>query len=458
MKVWLVCFGFLLSPAMSFGDDSSNTVSDDSDNWLAQVDAHSEVDRQIPITIFPPHHRARRIPIAIPDAMNLGSGDSAGLSASIARTLRRDLELSGYFDVLLPANFFFGQHADGMTAATVNFENWAMVGAQGLAKTAFTEAAGQVQLDFRLFDIERTIELELSFDPGTVGPNGVDALVHEFANLILLEYTGFRGPFGSSIAFVGRGRDGSREIYRMAVGDDGVRAVTSNDSINILPQWVGNSVAYTTYQRGNPDLAVGGGTEQRFLSSRPGLNTGGALSPDGTSMVVTLTQDGQAEIYLISPSDGSIIRRLTDNRAEDITPSWSPDGAQITFVSDRSGGPQIYVMNRDGSDQRRLTFHGTYNTTPDWSPDGTRIAFTGRDSHNRLDVFTVDIASSYLQRLTQDQGDNEGPSWSASGRYIVFSSTREGGDPRLYMMTEDGHAQTLLTREGSGYTMPAWQR
>ena len=47
-------------------------------------------------------------------------------------------------------------------------------------------------------------------------------------------------------------------------------------------------------------------------------------------------------------------------------PSWSPDGRRIAFVSDRSGSPQVYVMNSDGSDTRRLTYQGSYNTAPAW--------------------------------------------------------------------------------------------
>lgn len=459
MKFWLICFGLLfLSANAHASEPESDEVEARERVQIAQTETGEGTLGEIPLVVVPGENTRIRVPIAVPDAQNLGSVDSTGLAAEISRTLRRDLELAGYFQVITPAAFFFDQHADGMTAATVNFENWYNVNAQGLAKTAFREAGGQVRLDFRLFDVEGSTEISLGFDPGTVGPDQVEEQVHEFANRILLHYSGYRGPFGSTVAFVGRGRDGSREIYTMTVGGDGVGALTSNRSINILPQWAGSSVAYTTYIRGNPDLAVGGGADPRIVSSRPGLNTGGAVSPDGTAMAVTLTLDGQAEIYLISPSDGSIIQRLTNNRAEDVTPSWSPDGSRITFVSDRSGGPQIYVMGRDGSNQRRLTFAGSYSTTPDWSPDGTRIAFTGRDSRNRFDIFTVDVASSHIERLTQDQGDNEGPSWSGDGQYLVFSSTRGGGDSRLYLMTQDGNFQTLLTREGAGYSMPAWRR
>ena len=431
----------------------------ETDVRIAQTDTTPLQDiGEIPLVVVPGGTTGIQVAIAIPDAMNLGTSDPTGAAAVISRTLRRDLELAGYFQVITPASFFFDQHADGMTAATVNFENWYNAGATGVAKTAFRVAGGQIRLDMRLFDVDASAEIDLSLESATVSGDEIEAQVHEFANRILEYYSGYRGPFGSTIAFVGRGEGGSREIYTMTVGGDGMGAVTSNRSINILPQWAGGSVVYTTYVHGNPDLAIGGGASPRIISSRSGLNTGGALSPDGSAMAVALTMDGNSEIYLISPEDGSIISRLTNNRAEDVTPVWSPSGSQIAFVSDRSSGPQIYIMDRDGAGQRRVTFAGSYNTTPDWSPDGTRIAFTGRDSRNRFDIFTVDVGTSHIERLTQDQGNNETPSWSPDGQYVVFSSTRGGGDSRLYVMTQDGNFQTLLTRDGSGYSMPAWRR
>ena len=82
-------------------------------------------------------------------------------------------------------------------------------------------------------------------------------------------------------------------------------------------------------------------------------------------------------------------RKLTEVRGIDISATWSPDGKQICFISDRAGQPQLYLMNADGTNQKRLTFQGNYNQEPAWSPKGDLIAFSGRDEQRSFDIYTV---------------------------------------------------------------------
>ncbi len=81
-----------------------------------------------------------------------------------------------------------------------------------------------------------------------------------------------------------------------------------------------------------------------------------------------MSYEGNSEIYRIDPSDGRVEARLTSNPAIDSSPSFSPDGSQIAFVSNRQGSPQIFVMSANGGAAKRVTFQGKYNQTPRWSP------------------------------------------------------------------------------------------
>ena len=74
-------------------------------------------------------------------------------------------------------------------------------------------------------------------------------------------------------------------------------------------------------------------------------------------------------------TDGSGVINLTNHPAGDNFPSWSPDGAQMAFVSSRDGNPDVYVMNADGTKVTRLTNLPGENRVISWSPDGATIAF-----------------------------------------------------------------------------------
>ena len=99
-------------------------------------------------------------------------------------------------------------------------------------------------------------------------------------------------------------------------------------------------------------------------------------------MALTLSKDGNPEVYVLNLSTGAL-RRLTSNAAIDTEPSWSPTGREIAFVSDRAGPAQVFVMDAEGTNVRRLT-QGGFNTQPRWSPKGDIIAYTSRQGNHDL--------------------------------------------------------------------------
>ena len=181
------------------------------------------------------------------------------------------------------------------------------------------------------------------------------------------------------------------------------------------------------------------------------MNTGAAWAPDG-SIVLTLSEAGNAELYRISPSDGAIRARLTNNPAIDSSPTFSPDGSQIAFVSNRQGSPQIFVMSASGGGARRITFQGKYNQTPRWNPDPKKpyIVFTGRDERGVFDVFYIDMSNQQVTRVTQGKGSNLDPAWSPDGRLLVYASS-----PRRPVRGKPRDAARGSDHEG-GASSPSW--
>lgn len=392
-------------------------------------------------------------PMAIPDTLEPG-GDTEEIAETVQKTLRRDMELSGWFKVLPDDSYFFDPSEEGMGASSINFQNWFETSAQALIKSSVRTTGDSIVLDLRLFNVEGGQQIDLDWEPGATTEDGYVAEVHAFANAVIKYYTGTEGIFGTRMAYIQK-VGGAKQVHVMQMDGSQKTRISKDGSINMVPSFGNGAIYYTSYRAGNPDLWVYKGGKSTKLSSQPGQNTGAAYC--GGKLALTLSKGGEnTDIYLIDSESGAIEQRLTDHWAIDTSPTWSPDCKRIAFVSGRSGGPQIYVMGADGSDQKRLTYQGSYNTQPSWSPKGDVIAFSARDERNAFDIFTVDLDGN-IERLTQDQGNNSDPSFSPDGRYVAFTSDRGGKGKRIWVMTADGEIQNAIT-EGSGYQSPSWER
>jgi TolB protein len=362
------------------------------------------------------------------DLLRLGVPNGVGdgdLGRQAAEIERRDAEVVGLFRVLDPASFpaQLQQEGLGFSAAL-----WSQVGAQGVVKLRAAREGGNTVVEGRLYQIGRGEGpiLSKSYRGGDLR-----MLVHQWMNDVVEKFTGVRGVFGSRIAFAQTGR--GSDIGSVGMDGGEVQQLTKMlGSECLLPAYApnGREVAFTSYLRGGADLWIvsAGGGRARAVSRRSGMNSGAAWFNDSSTLALTLSHEGNAEIYKIRASDGNVISRLTNSGGADLSPSLSPDGGQIAFVSDRQGTPQIYLMSASGGGAKRLTFQGNQNTTPKFNPrpDKPLIAFTGRDERLSFDIFTYDLKTGKIDRMTQNQGSNFDPAWSPDGRLLVYTSTRGG--------------------------------
>src|SRR5437867_3221431 len=174
-------------------------------------------------------------------------------------------------------------------------------------------------------------------------------------------------------------------------------------------------------------------------------------SPDGSRIAFTSNREGKSAIYVMH-RDGSGVKRLTQS-ADDSGAKWSPDGSRMAFTSRRDGNDEIYVMNADGTDQRNLTpGDGIDGFSPVWSPDGSRIAFCSlRDGKKHL--FMIDPNGSNQIRMTSGAANDFWPAWSPDGEQLVFESDRDGNS-EIYVINVD--EVTRLTDDVADDVDPAW--
>ena len=129
-------------------------------------------------------------------------------------------------------------------------------------------------------------------------------------------------------------------------------------------------------------------------------------------MTYVSNRDGNLEVYVMYLNT-RISHRLTSHPRHDVNPAWSPDGGWIAFESNRAGMFDIYKIEPDGSNLQRLT-HERDNYNPTWSPDGQSIAFAANEAKN-IDIYVMNADGGKLKRLTKQAQAETVPTWSSNG-------------------------------------------
>ena len=286
-------------------------------------------------------------------------------------------------------------------------------------------------------------------------------MARRVADDVVLRFTGVRGVSGTQIAFISD-ESGNKELYIMEADGSRRRKITRNGNINLFPDWSkdASELLYTTFLRGTPDVRVvrrgnrpGGKLLEPPAKFKQSERLRAVFGPGEGWATVVMTVEDNTDIYLMR-RDGKETRRLTEERSIEVSPSWSPDGKQLAFASDRSGSQQIYILETDTGFVRRLTYRGNYNATPAWSPTGEWIAYAAR-TQNTLDLYLIDPVSGYTVPLVVHERTDEGPSWSPDGRKIAFSSDRRGRR-EVYTIDIDGRNLRRLTQDFGNSSNPAW--
>lgn len=157
------------------------------------------------------------------------------------------------------------------------------------------------------------------------------------------------------------------------------------------------------------------------------------------------------DLYTLRPSDGKALRRLTQDAGLNTSPTWSPNGKQIAFASDRNTQENgIYVMNANGSAQTDIaTLDGADSHSPSWSPNGRQIVFV-RDLGDAAgeDLYVMNANGSDVHRIVSAPGFDNLPAWSPYGNLIAYAHGTQ-----LRTVRPDGTAMRTLARQAGA---PSW--
>ena len=125
----------------------------------------------------------------------------------------------------------------------------------------------------------------------------------------------------------------------------------------------------------------------------------------------------------VAKEDGSAVRRLTDNKARDVYPRFSPDGNWIAFSSDRDGNYDVFVMPAGGGKPKQLTFHSADDNVVGWTPDGKKVIFSSVRAKGVFPsiatLFEVSVEGGTEQPVPTDWGASA--SFSPDGKKMAFA-------------------------------------
>jgi serine/threonine protein kinase len=237
------------------------------------------------------------------------------------------------------------------------------------------------------------------------------------------------------------------------------------------------------------------------LTSQAGDELFPSLSPSGEFLVYSASNSGQRDIYMQRVGGLNAINLTPNSPFDDTQPAYSPGGDRIAFRSERDGGG-IFVMGATGESVRRVTEHGfnpswspdgreiAFSTEstglhtissgngvlgiasvedgnmrvlnvkglafqPRWSPHGRRIAYWGFGSERWRDIWTVSLETGETRPITLDDATDWNPAWSPDGRYIYFTSAREGPTSLWRVPVDEETGATLGSAEFVATSAPA---
>ena len=258
-------------------------------------------------------------------------------------------------------------------------------------------------------------------------------------------------PDGTLVLFARQQSSGVEDLFIIPVAGGEAHALTK-DGRNIHSKtWLadGSAVLFSSNRDGSFNLwkiALAGGEPERFYGLG-GEMYGLAADAQRLAYAQHFGDTNIWEYELSGTGKAATGRKLIASTRHDDSPQYSPDGARIAFVSDRTGNNEIYLCDRDGRNVRQLTdSRGAFSGSPRWSPDGKWIAYDSRPE-GQADLFIIAVEGGAPRRLTTEKFTDVVPVWSRDGQWLYFCSNRSG-DLQLWKIPAGGGQAIQVTKQG----------
>ncbi len=460
------CFVFLISHLCIFSAFSAESSKPKSSKY----ESNQFIDVGSP--------NAKQIRVAVTD-FEIVNAENKSPVVSATNRFKEILEFTNWF-YLIPNSTFPDQKKN----TNFNVNTWQMLKAEfvvlGKLKSSHN---GRYTLELSVVDVpkntvvakrtypnvyltteEKTKNVEVS--------QRINYVLRDFGDVAVNAITGRPGPFMTRLTFVGR-KSKSASISNIYIADfDGKHAfpITRSNTINLSPSWSpdGKKILFTSYKTKKAEIfEYNLDTKKTSQITNLNANSSGAVRNAAGDLIAfsSSTPSGQTHLYTVTGPGAPKEPLVTSSRIA-VEPAFSPDGTKLAYTSNRYSKPMIFVIDFATDKTTRITYAGWYNASATWNPINEQLAFASFDRKiNRWDLFRIKPDGTDLTRITLKQGDNEKPTWSPDGRFIMFQSNRGTGKSedtvigntyKLYLIDEDGESQKQINTSVPDSRQPAW--
>ena len=381
------------------------------------------------------------------------SPELADVATQVASVIRNDLTLSDRFQMaFVPQELMSGE---------VDYVQWNGLNVVWLVTGTLLSTGSGYQLDIALHDVVYgNVRQRQTFPLPAAVHSDFRMAAHIVSDEIVRWITNQPGMATTRIAFVRQNPGGSYDLMIVDSDGENLRRISGSSGLIYSPTWSadGTRLAYTTrtdedHRLVERDMATGATRVLRTARTDEMLMTPSYI-PSSTKIAYASWVNRGVAIHEFDYGENCCVKKLTDSRGDNVSPTYSPDGRRFAFHSSRTGRQHIFVAAADGGGVVTLTPFGerVEYAAPDWQPTGTRVVFHG-ESRGTKQLLVADAArpGSQIQQLTST-GHNEDPSWAPDGRHIVYSyqAGLSAASSSLYVIDTVTGENRLLVSGGSG--------
>lgn len=304
-------------------------------------------------------------------------------------------------------------------------------------------------------------------------------LMHRLADMIHKALFGTEGVANTRLIYTlktTKGNSSTAEIWEADYDGANARQITHDNSLCVTPAYIppkpgfsSGSIMYVSYKSGQPKIYVA--SLKEGVGRRLSLLKGNQLMPtisrqrDKVAFICDYTGNPDLFLQAFDTEKGSIGKPqqiFATHQATQGTPTFSPDGKQVAFVSNKDGTPRIYVMDIPAPGARLKDIQATLitksnreNTAPAWSPDGSKIAYCASNGGTRQ-IWVYDFDKRQERQITQGGSNKENPTWAPNSLHLIFNSTGNN-ESELYLINLNQPEAVKITNGSGEKRFPVWE-